>query len=95
MLGAILTLAATTQRAADGAILLFAYSLGLGIPFLVTAVLLTTAFEALRSLSRYARVVVETVSGMFLVVTGGALLFDLVFRLNAWILQIFPLRPTL
>lgn len=94
VLGAILTLAATTQRAADGAILLFAYSLGLGIPFLVTAVLLTTTFEALRSLSRYSRVV-ETASGVFLVVMGGALLFDLVFRLNAWILQVFPVRPGL
>ena len=94
VLGAILTLAATTQRAADGAGLLFAYSLGLGIPFLATAVLLTTTFEALRSLSRYARVI-ETASGVFLVVMGAALLFDLVFRLNAWILQVFPVRPGL
>ena len=94
VLGAILTLAATTQRAADGAILLLAYSLGLGIPFLGAAVLLKTTFEALRSLGRYARVV-ETASGVFLVVMGGALLFDLVFRLNAWILELFPLRPAL
>ncbi len=94
VLGAILTLAATTQRATDGAGLLFAYSLGLGIPFLATAALLTTTFEALRSLSRYARVI-ETASGVFLVVMGGSLLFDLVFRLNAWILQILPVRPAL
>lgn len=94
VLGAILTLAATTQRAADGAAFLFTYSLGLGIPFLVTAILLTTTLETLRSLSRYARVV-ETASGVFLVVMGGALLFDLVFRLNAWILQLVPVRPAL
>ncbi len=94
VLGAILTLAATTQRAADGAVLLFAYSLGLGIPFLATAVLLTTTFEALWSLSRYTRVI-ETASGVFLVVMGAALLFDLVYRLNAWILQVFPVRPAL
>jgi cytochrome c-type biogenesis protein len=94
VLGAILTLAATTQRAADGAALLFVYSLGLGIPFLATAVLLTTTLEALRSLGRYARVI-EAASGVFLVIMGAALLFDLVFRLNAWILQVFPLRPAL
>jgi cytochrome c-type biogenesis protein len=94
VLGSILTLAATTQRAADGAVLLFAYSLGLGIPFLAGAVLLTTTFEAFRPLSRYARVI-ETVSGAFLVVMGTALVFDLVFRLNAWILQVFPVRPAL
>jgi hypothetical protein len=29
------------------------------------------------------------------VVMGAALLFDLVFRLNAWILQVFPFRPAL
>jgi hypothetical protein len=61
---------------------------------LATAVLLTTTFEALRSLSRYARVI-ETVSGVFLVVMGAALLFDLVYRLDAWILQAFPVRPAL
>ena len=94
VLGAILTLAATTQRAADGAVLLFAYSLGLGIPFLATALLLTTTFDRLRTLSRHARAI-ETASGVFLVVMGAALLFDLVFRLNAWILQVVPVRPAL
>ena len=94
VLGAILTLAATTQRAADGAVLLFAYSMGLGIPFLATALLLTTTFERMRSFNRYARVI-EAASGVFLVIMGAALLFDLVFRLNAWILQIAPVRPAL
>ena len=94
VLSAILTLAATTQRAVDGAALLFAYSLGLGMPFLVTAALLSTAFDVLRSVGRYGRVI-ETVSGAFLVVMGAALLFDLVFRLNSWILQVFPVRPAL
>ncbi len=94
VLGAILTLAATTQRGADGAALLFAYSLGLGIPFLVTAILLTTTFKALHPLGRYAHVI-ERASGAFLVVMGTALLFDLVFRLNAWILQVLPVRPAL
>lgn len=94
VLGAILTLAATTQRAGDGALLLFAYSLGLGIPFLVTALLLTTAFSALRAVSRHAHAI-EVASGAFLVVMGTALLFDWVFRLNAWILQAFPVRPAL
>jgi cytochrome c-type biogenesis protein len=94
VLSAILTLAATTPRAIDGAVLLFAYSLGLGAPFLIAAALLSTAFDALRPISRYGRII-ETVSGAFLVVMGAALLFDLVFRLNSWILQVFPVRPAL
>jgi cytochrome c-type biogenesis protein len=94
VLGAVLTMAATTPRAVDGGVLLFAYSLGLGLPFLVTAALLTTAFNALHALGRYGRAI-ETVSGVFLVVMGGALLFDLIFRFNAWILEVFPFRPGL
>ena len=94
VLGAILTLAATTRHGTDGAVLLFAYSLGLGIPFLVTAILLTTTFEALRAPGRYLHVI-EKGGGVFLVIMGTALLFDLVFRLNAWILQVVPVRPAL
>jgi cytochrome c-type biogenesis protein len=94
VLGAILTLAATTQRAGDGAQLLFAYALGLALPFLATAVLLTTAFRALRAVTRYAHAI-EVASGAFLVVMGVALLSDWIFRLNAWILQVFPVRPAL
>jgi cytochrome c-type biogenesis protein len=94
VLAAILTLAATTQRAGDGALLLFVYSLGLGIPFLATAFLLTTAFNALRAIRRYTHAI-EVASGTFLVVMGAALLFDWVYQLNAWILQAFPVRPAL
>ncbi|HEV2358090.1 MAG TPA: cytochrome c biogenesis protein CcdA [bacterium] len=94
VLGAILTLAATTARAADGAVLLFAYSLGLALPFLATAALLTSAFGALRAIGRYAHAI-EVTGGAFLVVMGAALLFDWIYRLNAWILTVFPVRPAL
>ncbi len=94
VLGAILTLAATTQRAGDGALLLFMYSLGLGLPFLAAALLLGTAFGALRAISRHAHAI-EVLSGAFLVVMGAALLFDWVFRLNAWILHAVPFTPAL
>src|SRR5579875_2852251 len=94
VLAAILTLAATTQRAGDGAALLFAYSLGLGVPFLGTAALLTAALGALRRVLRYTRAI-EAASGAFLVLMGVALLFDWIYRLNAWILRIFPVRPAL
>jgi len=94
VLGAILTLAATTQRAVGGAAMLFAYSLGLGLPFLAAAVVITTAFSMVRTMNRYAHAI-EVASGAFLVVMGAALLFDWVFRLNAWILRILPIRPLL
>ncbi len=94
VLTAILTLAATTERTFNGAFLLLAYSLGLGVPFLLSAVLLTTAFDALAWVRRHGRAI-ETVSGAFLVIMGVALVFDMVFRLNGWILRLFPFRPVI
>ena len=94
VLAAILTLAATVQGASGGALLLFAYSLGLGVPFLLAAVLITTAVDAFAWIRRHGRAI-ETASGAFLVVMGGAMVLDLVFRLNTWILRFFPFRPAL
>jgi cytochrome c-type biogenesis protein len=94
VLAAILTLAATVQGASGGAALLFAYSLGLGVPFLLAAVLVTTAVDAFAWIRRHGRAI-ETASGAFLVIMGGAMVLDLVFRLNTWILRVFPFRPAL
>ncbi len=94
VLAAILTLAATSTRTADGAILLLGYSLGLGVPFLVTAALLTSAIDALGWVRRHGRVI-EMASGAFLVVMGTALMFDLIFRFNTWILRLVPFRPAI
>lgn len=94
VLAAILTLAATVQGASGGALLLFAYSLGLGVPFLLAAVLITTAVDAFAWIRSHGRAI-ETASGAFLVVMGGAMVFDLVFRLNTWILRFFPFRPAI
>jgi cytochrome c-type biogenesis protein len=94
ILAAILTLAATAGGARDGALLLFAYSLGLGVPFLVAAGLLSTAFDALAWFRRHGRAI-EAVSGALLIVMGAALMFDLVFRLNTWILRLIPFQPAI
>jgi cytochrome c-type biogenesis protein len=92
VLTAVLTLAAASQTAATGALLLFAYSLGLGVPFLVTAVLMSAAFDTMGWLRRNARAV-TTVSGVFLLVMGTAMVTDLLFTLNTWLIQVVPIRP--
>lgn len=94
VLAAILTLAATAQGVGNGALLLLAYSLGLGLPFLAAAVLVTSAVDAFGWMRRNGRAL-ETLSGIFLVVMGGAMMFDLVFRLNTWILRLIPFQPAL
>ncbi len=94
ILGAILTLAATAARADRGAVLLFVYSLGLGLPFLAAAACLSGVARAFLAARRYVRSV-EVAGGLLLVVLGTALLFDWVYRLNSWFMQIVPLRPIL
>ncbi len=73
VLGAVLSLAATRSTLAGGVVLLFAYSIGLGIPFLLTGV----AFSRLTSLWARARRslwVVNLVAGAVLVAFGVLLL---------------------
>lgn len=94
VLTAVLTLAATSQTAGSGASLLFVYSLGLGLPFLLTAGLVTAAFDTMGWLRRNARVI-TTASGLFLVVMGGAMIADLLFVLNTWLFRLLPYRPAI
>jgi cytochrome c biogenesis protein CcdA/peroxiredoxin len=69
--GSILTLAANTGDVGRAGPLLTAYSLGLGAPFVLTALLLDSAQGILRHLHRHMRRI-ELVSGAFLVLIGIA-----------------------
>ena len=72
-LTAIIALAASEGGALRGAVLLATYSLGLGVPFLLTGVYLTRALSAAGSVRRHAPLVMR-ISGAVLVVTGILLL---------------------
>jgi cytochrome c-type biogenesis protein len=65
---------------ANGGILLFAYSLGLGIPFLCVALVFGRATGALRRVNRYYGAI-SLVSGLFLIAIGVLLLTDMMTRL--------------
>jgi cytochrome c-type biogenesis protein len=68
-LGSALSLAAQQGHAAEGMLMLLAYSLGLGIPFLLSAVLidyLKTAFDWIKSHYR----IINIVCGSLLVLIG-------------------------
>ena len=69
VLSGILTMAATSATVSRGAALLLTYSLGLGIPFLLSALAIDRAQGVLRRLNRRARLV-EVVSGALLIVMG-------------------------
>jgi cytochrome c-type biogenesis protein len=76
VLGAILTLAAAQQSAARASLLLFVYSLGLGIPFLLIGAGVTKLLGALRFFSRHYRGF-AAVSGLLLVTMGVLLVSGL------------------
>ncbi|MDQ7850005.1 MAG: cytochrome c biogenesis protein CcdA [Armatimonadota bacterium] len=93
VLTAVLTLAAQEQSTQRGALLLFTYALGMGVPFLLAALLLTLTLD-LSWLRRYSRSI-TTLSGVFLLIMGLALASDALFVLNTWILRLVPFRPAL
>lgn len=69
LLGSILTLAAQTGDVPNAMLSLTAYSLGLGIPFLITAALMEGAQAVLRRLKKHMRKI-ELASGIMLVIVG-------------------------
>lgn len=68
-LAAILLLASTTQTVGQGALLLTLYSVGLGLPYLATALALGTASRVLRRVNRRGNLV-SVASGALLIVMG-------------------------
>jgi cytochrome c-type biogenesis protein len=80
-LGSILTAAATQQELSQGAVLLVFYSLGLAVPFLLTAVAFTRMTAAFRFLRRHY-LVITALSGVVLIAMGVLLLTGELTTLN-------------
>jgi cytochrome c-type biogenesis protein len=80
ILGAILTMGLAQGTAPQAAILLAAYSLGLGVPFLLAGYALEGATKVIRRLNRHAQAV-EITSGALMVVMG----FMVAFNVMTWI----------
>ena len=80
-LGSILTAASVSDTVGTGGVLLLFYSLGLAVPFLLTAVAFTRATAAFRWLrDRY--LIVTAVSGVVLIVMGLLLFTGELTQLN-------------
>jgi len=84
ILGGILTLAADSGSAAQGAILLVAYTLGLGVPFLLIAAAYDRAPRLLAPLLRHGRLV-SLIGGLLVVAIGVAMVFDLLALLPQFV----------
>jgi cytochrome c-type biogenesis protein len=89
ILAAILAIAGAQETVGQGVRLLAVYSLGLGVPFLLTALAVDRFFTAFARIRRYYHAV-EVVSGALLVVIG-VLIFTNRFTLIAqWLTPYLP-----
>jgi cytochrome c-type biogenesis protein len=75
ILGGILGLASSSTTVGQGAILLLAYTAGLGLPFLAIALVYDRAPALLRPLVRHGRAV-SIVGGLLVVAIGLAMIFN-------------------
>jgi cytochrome c-type biogenesis protein len=82
-LGGILTLAGIQGEALHGAFLLFVYSLGLAVPFLITALAFSRATTAFAVIKRHYRAIVGFGGGI-LIVMGILILSGGFTQLNIW-----------
>ena len=89
VLGPILTLAGGRATVGEGALLLFAYSIGLGIPFLVAA-LFSGAFMRFMTRFRVHLGRVEKAIGGLLVLAGIFFVTGGVKATSYWLLEVFP-----
>ncbi len=89
ILGAILSLAGTAETVQRGIGLLIAYSAGLGLPFLLSAVALGSF---LRFFKRYRPFipVMERTAGALLVVVGVLVFTNYYVVLNSWAISLTP-----
>ncbi|MFQ5882587.1 MAG: cytochrome c biogenesis CcdA family protein [Candidatus Methylomirabilales bacterium] len=89
ILGSILTLAGTSATGGRGVTLLGAYSLGLGVPFLLSALALDRFTRFLQRFHPYMRLV-EVGSGLFLALIGVLLFTGYLTLLNSYLISITP-----
>ncbi|TRW95422.1 cytochrome c biogenesis protein CcdA [Paracoccus sp. M683] len=88
-LGMILSLAATGGEMGRGTALLGVYALGLGIPFLLSAIFITRSIGLMNRIKPYLGMI-ERGMGIFLVVVGVMLLTGAFAAFSYWLLETFP-----
>ncbi len=86
MLGAILSLALQEGTAARSTALLATYALGLGVPFLLTAIFIDRAQGVMQRLKRHMKTI-ERAMGVLLLLVGIALLTGAFTDFSFWILE--------
>lgn len=89
VLATVLTLAASESSLWSGVRLLFVYSLGLGIPFILAAIAIRPFLGFMKRFKRHFETL-EKVMGLLLVVTGLLFVFGAQNWFSQWMIENFP-----
>jgi cytochrome c-type biogenesis protein len=89
ILATILAIAAEEHNAAQGALLLTSYSLGLAVPFLITALAIGAVLPVFNRIKRFLPAI-EFTAGAFLVVVGFVLVNNAFLNVAGWFYQFVP-----
>lgn len=89
VLGAILTISAVSTSVSAGVILLAIYSLGLGAPFLLSAMFMRGLARRYKSLRRFGRAA-HIAAGIIMVLMGVAMITGKLTAFSYWLLETFP-----
>jgi cytochrome c-type biogenesis protein len=89
ILGAILTLAATSSEIGTGIFYLGTYATGLAVPFFLSAVAVNSFFEFSKKFRRYLSAIHHT-AGILLIIVGVLLITDYMSVLNIYAIRFTP-----
>jgi cytochrome c-type biogenesis protein len=89
VLGAILSMAATSQSALSGSLLLLVYSMGLGVPFVLAALAFDWVSARLGWVKRHYKGI-QVTAGLVLVVFGVLMMFGVLQELSRWMPVVSP-----
>lgn len=89
ILGAVLTVTAASGGDINGVGLLAAYSLGLGVPFVMAALFTDRFVGSMSGFRNYGRVL-HRVAGVIMIVLGLAMMTGMMTRFSFWLLEVFP-----
>jgi len=89
VLATILVLASQQETVKQGILLLSVYSLGLGIPFIVTSLIVNLFFKWFSKVRKHLNLV-EIVSGVILILLGILIFTNSLGIVSAYIMKLFP-----
>ena len=86
VLASVLTLASVKESLYEGALLLSIYSLGLGIPFILSSLAINKLIKKIKKYKRYIHLV-ERMMGLILVLTGIGFIFGWVEQSSYFLVE--------